>query len=215
MKTLRRSSRLIAAALICTYVLGAAAAEPASEDESLFTLGLDVLSAPAALGLAAASDGVAAVSAELAALEPAVRKTLAPMLSHWIAESRDAAMREGVHPVPRAIRAALAGYVPDEVLDRARWRVDGGGVLSLQQTLFRSGYVPAVTLEHVIVFDRERDAREDAALWAHELKHVMQYAEWGLEGFASRYLEDYAAIEAEASDYRRRWLDLHLAHAEP
>lgn len=187
----------------------------AEERDSALVRGLDVLAATAALGLAAASDGIAALSAELAALDPAVRGSLAPMLARWIAESRDAAVHEGVEPVPQSIRAALAGFVPDEILDRARWRVDGGGVLSLQQTLFRSGYVPAVTLEHVIVFDRERDALEDAALWAHELKHVMQYAEWGLEGFASRYLEDYAAIEAEASDYRRRWLDRHLARAEP
>lgn len=197
---------LVGVALGCAPTLSADEAEPA------LAAG-DWLAAAAELGLTAAADGLAGFVAELQAVDAGLRGSLAPLLAEWIAESRDAALRAGVEQVPESIRAALAGYVPDAVLDRARWRVGSGVALSLQQTLLRSGYVPAITLEHVIVFDRERDARQDPALWVHELKHVMQYAEWGIDGFARRYLLDYDAIESEASAYRRGWLERELAGA--
>jgi len=59
-----------------------------------------------------------------------------------------------------------------------------------------------VTLDYVVVFEDREAALTDPKLWAHELKHVMQYAEWGVAGFASRYLTDHAAIEREAVEYR-------------
>ena len=110
--------------------------------------------------------------------------------------------------IPAAIRSALAGYVPDATLDRVRWRVGGGGELSLQQNVFAFGDVPAITLDYVIVFSDEKAALEDPKLWAHELKHVMQFADWGVTGFATRYLRDYEAVEKEAADYRWEFMKL-------
>jgi hypothetical protein len=127
------------------------------------------------------------------------------MLADWILDSRDAAIAHGVEPVPRAVRAALGGYVPEETLERARWRVGGSGEMSLQQQLFRFEYSPAVTLDYVVVFQNREDA-EDPKLWVHELKHVMQYAEWGVSGFAARYLTDYEAVEHDAAEYRWEWM---------
>lgn len=127
------------------------------------------------------------------------------VLAAAIVESRDAALEEGVAPVPRAVRAALEGYVPAAVLDRARWRVGGGGWLSLQQNLIGFGYAPAVTLDHVIVFESRADAR-DPKLWVHELRHVEQFALWGVDGFAARYIADYNALENDAAEYRWTWM---------
>ncbi|MNE84736.1 hypothetical protein D3C80_1816710 [compost metagenome] len=36
------------------------------------------------------------------------------------------------------------------------------------------------------------------ALWAHELKHVQQYQELGVEEFARRYTRNYEALEEPA-----------------
>ena len=158
----------------------------------------------AAFVMAVAAFGTAA--AQLGpALDPALRRALAPVLSQWIASTRDAILELGAEEIPREIRDALTGFVPDDVLDEVRWRADEG-VLSVQQSLFRLGYTPAVTLDHVVVFATSAHALDDPALWAHELYHVMQYREWGVEGFAARYLEDYAAVEHEAAEFRWRWM---------
>jgi Domain of unknown function (DUF4157) len=134
-------------------------------------------------------------------LSPAVVESLAPLLGRWIASSRDAAKAQGVEPIPTSIRAALAGYVPDAVLDRVRWRV-GASELSMPQNVIRFGHVPAVTLDDVVIFQDRKAALEDPKLWAHELKHVMQFAEWGIDDFARRYLSDYWAVENEAWEFR-------------
>ena len=106
-----------------------------------------------------------------------------------------------MEPIPSGIRAALEGHVPDEVLDRVRWR-EGGTQLSLPQNVIRFGDAYAMTLDDVIVFSDRSAALEDPKLWAHELKHVMQFAEWGVAGFTVRYLSDYDAVEAEAWEFR-------------
>jgi hypothetical protein len=134
-------------------------------------------------------------------LSPMVVDSLAPLLAGWIAAARDSAKAQGVEPIPASIRTALAGYVPEHVLERVRWR-QGGSDLSLPQNMIRFGHVPAMTLDDVIVFHDRRAALEDPKLWAHELKHVMQFAEWGLDGFAARYLRDYEAVERDAAEFR-------------
>ena len=138
-------------------------------------------------------------------LSPLVVESLAPLLASWIAAARDAAKAEGVEPIPAPIRAALTGYVPEQTLERVRWR-QGGSELTLSQNVFRFGHVPAMTLDDVIVFQERRSALEDPKLWAHELKHVMQFAEWGVAGFATRYLRDYEAVEHDAAEFRWQFM---------
>jgi hypothetical protein len=132
---------------------------------------------------------------------PMVVQSLAPLLASWIAGSRDAAKAKGVEPIPEPIRSALADYVPKEILDRVRWR-ESGSEWSLPQNVISFGHVPAVTLDDVIVFEKRDAALGDPKLWAHELKHVMQFVEWGVDGFARRYLADYQAVESEAAEFR-------------
>lgn len=131
-----------------------------------------------------------------------------PLLVRWIASSRDAALAQGVERIPKSIRASLEGYVPDSTLERVRWRAGGGGDFSLQQNAFFFRDAEAVTLDYVIVFANENEARNDPKLWAHELRHVMQFEEWGIEGFATRYLADSAAVEDVASEYRWQFMKL-------
>jgi hypothetical protein len=55
-----------------------------------------------------------------------------------------------------------------------------------------------VTLVDIIVFRTAEAAETNVALWAHELKHVQQYQEWGVNGFAQRYTQDFNTVEAPA-----------------
>jgi hypothetical protein len=129
---------------------------------------------------------------------------LAPALGEWIVIERDAALERGVEPIPPEVREALTGYVAEDVLDIARWRVDDTAS-SGYPTLFRLGATPAVTLDYVVVFASAEDAA-DATLWAHELYHVGQYRDWGIDGFAERYLADYEAVEHDAWEFRWQWM---------
>ena len=136
---------------------------------------------------------------------PLIVQSLAPLLASAIVSARDAAKAAGVEPIPSDIRAALTAYVPDEVLTRVRWRV-GGDMVSLPPQLMGFGHVPAMTLDDVVVFEDRQAALTDPKLWAHELKHVMQFADWGVDGFAARYLADYEAVEAEAAEFRWQFM---------
>lgn len=130
---------------------------------------------------------------------------LGPWLADWIAQSRDAAITQGVQPIPEAVRQALRGYVPEDILERVRWRAGPAGELTVQQRVFQFDHAPAVTLDYVIVFASAAGAT-DAKLWAHEIRHVMQFADWGVREFAVRYLANHAAVEREASEFRWEWL---------
>ena len=136
------------------------------------------------------------------------------LLADWIAASRDAALAEGAQTIPEEIRQQLAGYVPRPVLDAVRWRVGGGDLATLQQGMLRLHDSPAIALDSVIVFESEA-AAADPKLWVHELMHTMQYRLWGVDGFAARYVEDYAAVEAEAVEYRWQWMKLTDRLPEP
>lgn len=149
-------------------------------------------------------EAAAALSRGFDGLDPAIRAALAPALAAWIRAERDAAVASGVEPVPQTVREALAGFVPAEALERARWRVDDSTV-SLERALFRMGYTPAITLDDVVLFEHAADAA-DAKLWAHEIVHVAQYSDWGVAGFAERYLADYEAVEREAAEFRWSWM---------
>jgi len=133
---------------------------------------------------------------------------LIPVAVRWIESSRDAAIAQGVEKIPQSIRASLEGYVPDATLDHVRWRAGGGGDFSLQQGAFFLKDAEAIALDYVVVFADESAARNDPKLWAHELRHVMQFEEWGIEGFATRYLADSAAVEDVASEYRWQFMKL-------
>lgn len=153
---------------------------------------------------ASGADAAAAVGRGVDAVEPAGRELLEAALAGWVEHARDDARRRGTAPVPPALRAELAGHVPDEVLDRAGFRIDDT-MLSVQQALFVLGDTPALTVDDVILF-RDTEAASDPVLWAHEIHHVVQYRAWGVDGFVTRYLAGRGEIEHAANEFTWRWL---------
>lgn len=130
----------------------------------------------------------------------------APALQQLIARSRDDALASGVQAIPTNIRNDLAGFIPDHILDIARFRVGGGGDLTLQANAIRYVGAVAITLDYVIVFRDQDDALHDPVLWVHELTHVMQYQDWGMPDFARRYVRNYALVEKAAYDAQTRYM---------
>ena len=160
----------------------------------------------------AAVDTVVALGIELAAvlesgaegLDAATRDRLVPGIAAWVTSLRDDALEQGAEQIPHAIRDALGEHVPHAVLDKVRWRIDGDSGFA-GQSLLQLGGVRAVTLDTVIVFADAHEAA-DTTLWAHELYHVMQYAQWGVDGFVDRYLADRHSVEHEAWEFRWAWM---------
>lgn len=136
----------------------------------------------------------------------ALVQVTAPALQQLIARSRDDALASGVQSIPTNIRNELKGFIPDHILDIARFRVGGGGDLTLQANAIRYFGAVAITLDYVIVFRDQDDALHDPALWVHELTHIMQYQDWGLRDFARRYVRNYRLVEKAAYDAETRYM---------
>jgi len=127
-----------------------------------------------------------------------VQRMAALALQNWIQQSRDRLMAGGVEPMPLYIRSQLEPFFDLAVLESAHYRVGDEVALNAGNTLLRNPDVNAVTLIDVIVFRHASDAQDNVALWAHELKHVEQYLDWGVAEFARRYTLDHRAVEQPA-----------------
>jgi len=119
-------------------------------------------------------------------------------LAYALRQARDQATALGSEPIPLHIRAQLEPWYDFAVLDAARYRVGDEQQLSAANAMLQNPDVNAVTLIDTIVFRHAGDAEDNVALWAHELKHVQQYQELGVEEFARRYTRDYQALEGPA-----------------
>ena len=105
--------------------------------------------------------------------------------------------------MPPQIRAALDSYFPAEILDKARWTTTGG--ISLDGVLTDWFALDgAITLGEVIAFTDAAEAQEDVELWAHELTHVIQYEQLGIDTFAYEYVRDFSSMEHQASSNASR-----------
>ncbi|WP_458369514.1 eCIS core domain-containing protein [Pseudomonas fluorescens] len=119
-------------------------------------------------------------------------------LQNWIVQSRNTAATDDIRTIPLNIRAQLEPYYDFQVLDSARYKVGDDAELNAAHTMLQNPDVSAVTLMDIIVFRSPDDALNNVALWAHELKHVQQYLQWGVREFATRYTRDYTTVEAPA-----------------
>jgi hypothetical protein len=140
------------------------------------------------------------------AISPSLLERGTKLLGRLIQTEREAAIANGVRPVPPQVHRALLGYFPDAILRKVRFasgHVDG---ISIPGLALYYGHADAVTLVDVILFHEDLAAQTDNKLWAHELTHVMQYERWGIEGFAKRYLRDYDAVEREARHNADRYV---------
>lgn len=127
----------------------------------------------------------------------------APVLETWLLASRNAVYLDA-RPMPADIRRQLQGKLPEAVLDAARYQVSKGDTLNLGHVAMNHGElvdgrtVEAITLVDVILFRTAADAETNLALWMHELTHVRQFMDWGVRGFAERYVTGPQEVEAEA-----------------
>jgi hypothetical protein len=150
-----------------------------------------------------------ALPASLTRAQPRIAPGLADYASDALTALIDTARRDaiarGVTPMPPAIYRSLLGFFPADLLLKARFATGGAGPLDLPSLAFSYGDAVAMTLSEVILFKSDRAAQTDARLWAHEMTHVMQYQRWGVDGFASRYVRDSAAVEREAVENANRF----------
>ncbi|WP_166364957.1 eCIS core domain-containing protein [Pseudomonas akapageensis] len=121
----------------------------------------------------------------------------APALAQWLVQSRKTA-EPGAQPIPLNIKVQLQPYYDDRVLDAALYKVGDDAEMSAGGAMLQNEDTVAVTLIDIIVFKDADDAENNVALWAHELKHVQQYQEWGVNEFAARYTRNYNEVETPA-----------------
>ncbi len=122
----------------------------------------------------------------------------APALAQWLNASRNTALNGGVQPIPPQIRRQLTGFIEEDILNRVRFKVGDSGVFNLAALSIQYGGAAAVALIDVVVFRSAQDAFNNAQLWAHELRHIQQFRDWGTHDFAIRYLRSWNSVEAEA-----------------
>jgi Domain of unknown function (DUF4157) len=139
--------------------------------------------------------------------EPAIAVAGA-QLSTWITASRNSAI-SGAQPLTADMRDATAGFIPDYVLNRARFEIGDNGVLNTANVIMQNEpNVSAVTLDDVIVF-RSWDVAHDITVLVHELTHVKQYTDWGVNNFATSYVRNWHSVEdpayATRDQYWRWW----------
>lgn len=133
-----------------------------------------------------------------------VTQIAGPALALWLSQSRAETATGLTQPIPDAIREKLLRWYPPSVLDAALYKVGDNGELSAANAMMQNPDIGAVTLIDIIVFRTEEAAQNDIALWAHELKHVQQYQEWGVDGFAQRYTQDFNTVEAPAYEIQTK-----------
>ena len=137
-------------------------------------------------------------SGDMGAIYENMNNMAASGLHNWLVQSRNTAAAGETQHIPLNIRAQLEPYYDIQVLDSARYKVGDDVELNAAHTMLQNPDVQAVTLIDIIVFRNADDALNNVALWAHELKHVQQYLQWGAREFAARYTRDYNAVEAPA-----------------
>lgn len=133
----------------------------------------------------------------------------APALSAWLVQSRNDAVQGGVFPIPNHIRKQFAGFYDEDVLNRARYKIGDTGAFNLARLATNENGRGAIVLVDVVVFNRSDDVQNNVELWAHELRHVQQYRDWGVNGFATRYLRSWNSVEEDATGFEtnhQNWL---------
>ncbi len=121
---------------------------------------------------------------------------IARALENALMRSRNEA-RVDAQPIPGDIRRGLSPFYPDETLDKIRYKVGDISPDGLAGFAIRNGNAAAVTLIDTIVF-KDEALTKNLALWAHEVHHVEQYDQWGVNGFAARYAFGWDSVEEEA-----------------
>ena len=116
--------------------------------------------------------------------------------------ARNAVMNRSPQRIPESLKPFLRRWYPDDLLNSVRWSADWNLVQNTLQTaqMNINPNTQAITLINAVVF-RDGANAQDVALWAHELYHVQQYRDWGVFGFAKRWVDNSSVggpVEAPA-----------------
>lgn len=126
-----------------------------------------------------------------------------PALEQWFIASRNSAMN-GAMPMPFQMQQALQAWYDPGLINMVRYKIGDGGELNLANNSIRFGDASAVTLIDVIIFRGSKEA-SDPALWAHEMKHVQQFHDWGVHSFAVQYMRSWNSVEDPAYAVQRQF----------
>jgi hypothetical protein len=129
---------------------------------------------------------------------------IAATLETALKRSRDTA-RIDSKPVPREVINALTPFYPEELFENVRYSVGDISPSGLAGFAIRNGNAAAVTLVDTVVFKDENYVK-NLALWSHEMKHIQQYKDWGVQGFASRYAFGWQQVEDEAEATAKKFV---------
>ena len=126
-----------------------------------------------------------------------------PVVAALIRAGIEDAERGELHKLPPDVYRAMSTYFTKETLDKVRWR-SGYGSGSIQAASLQLGNREAMVLDYIIVF---KDGAGINKRWlvAHELAHVVQYSEWGIDDFAKRYVRNFDGVEAAADRMANEW----------
>jgi hypothetical protein len=145
----------------------------------------------------------------LGTLPDDIYQVAAPALALWLTQARAEAASADIQPIPPHIREQLLRWYDPGILDTAHYKVSDASQFTAATAMLQNPDVGAVTLIDIILFRDVQTAEQNLAVWAHELKHVQQFQEWGVDGFAQRYTQDFNAVEAPAYAIQaevRRWV---------
>jgi hypothetical protein len=96
------------------------------------------------------------------------------------------------------VRNILLRWYTAKLLDSVRYKVGDNATINTTNTLMQHENVAAETLIDLIVFQNRTDALNNVPLWAHEMQHIKQFAEWGVRDFSMRYVLDFNEVESPA-----------------
>ncbi|MBV0882140.1 DUF4157 domain-containing protein [Noviherbaspirillum sp. L7-7A] len=112
-------------------------------------------------------------------------------VAQGIISARNAVINGGGAPIPVHIKSFLQRWYPLDLINSVRWTSNWGPLnnsLQAAQMNFNSS-TQAIALINAVVF-RNAANSQDPALWAHEMYHINQYRQWGVFGFAQRWVDN-------------------------
>lgn len=113
-----------------------------------------------------------------------------PVASAMIA-SRNAAIANGAEMIPEDLRPFLRRWYSDQLLNSIRWTSNWSALENTLQAAQMSfnRETQAITVLNAVIF-RDDQVAQDPAIWAHEIVHVEQYADWGVTEFARSWVNN-------------------------
>jgi hypothetical protein len=115
----------------------------------------------------------------------------------------------GARPMPSNVYQQLQGYYAPAFLQSVRYNTLDSARISLDSAVMMlNNDVVAITLNNIIVFRNENDV-QNVVTWSHELTHVLQYRNMGIDTFANVYTMHAWILENQAIDMQNRvaqWL---------